>query len=446
VVAQRAPSVPEGAASGGPAGDTGDSSNQIGEADGSTGELDTAGLQIITMLDSLRDLVHGRSPDLPPDGDRLKMLSTAIGRDDEPLSTHLVNRLYRRRRELCLSHVEHTCWFRTLLADIGLRPEAVHRVVPGWGIIDLTSTDTATLLLQYAKYNDNASRGALRTLQRLKMRPAELWPRSLRPPGTSNMPEEHDVAAGNQRTARWVEILNQNPGLGAALDYLLQDLDSDSDDSTASLRALLTQILEGDELHENSRSLIDSACQALDGDPEALADALRYSSDEEAPWRLVLRYASELSPKLLNQFAVQTINRQARLAAITAGLATRKLSDDTLTKLLRLDDDYEIADLLIESAEGDADRALQLLTVMRKTKEGLRPAETEARLMAVAESPENLKRLLARPEYSVRPWEALTYSIPDEMTDEAREVLQTNAAALRAELVPRQATFALAMT
>jgi hypothetical protein len=232
-------------------------------------------------------------------------------------------------------------------------------------------------------------------------------------------------------------MLNRYPGRSAALDYLLQDIDSTDKEIIASVRALLAQLLDGKELNDSSRRLVDGASQALECDPEVLADALGYSSDDNASWHLVLRHAAELSPKLLNQLARQDINRRAKLAAIEAGLAAGKLSDSTLTSLLLLGDDQQIADLLLESVADDTNRALQFLTLMRSSEKPLKPAETEARLMAIAVPPETLKHLQATSEYSILPWEALTYSTPDEYVDQAREILRTDAAELRAELAPK---------
>lgn len=435
VVTSRTQSTPEGSRSGAASSGTDDSSKQVEKVIEGTEELDTANVQVIATLDSVRDLIRRRKPEMPLDLDRLEMLGTALGRDEEALGTHLVNRLYRRRDELELLYGESTCWLRTLLEDIGQRSEAVHRVVPGWGVISPTNDETIELLLRYAKAGGYIGRGALLTMQRLKMRPAQLWPPAQR---SSAAGKKTKLAAtpNSECRAAWVEILENTPGPGVAIDYLLQDIDSSDRSVSTSTHVFLTELLKSAELSEGTREIIDSARQALEGEPEALADVLKYSSDENAAWRLVIRNVEKLSPKLLNLLARQRTNRKAKIAAIKAGLAARALSDSTLTDLLMLDDDQEIADLLIESVAPDAERALQLIALLRKTESALTVPETEARLLAVIEPPDVLRQRQVATEYSIRPWEALTYLQPAELLDEAREVLHTDAAALRAAVGP----------
>jgi hypothetical protein len=353
-------------------------------------------------------------------------------RDDETLGVHLVNRLYRRRSELVLSVGEYACWFRTLLKDIGLRPEAIDRVAPGWEVINLTSEDGGRLLLRYAKNGGAVGRGALRTLQRLKLRPVVLWPLALRHAAQ----EDDETTPATERSAVWAEILNSHPGQGIALDYLLQDIDSANEETGAAVHALLAHLIESGKINESSSMLIDGARQALEGNPEVLADELGYSFDDNAAWHLVLRQAAKLSSDLLNRLAGQNLNRRAKLRAIEAGLAAGALSDRTLTNLLLLDDE-EVTGLLVESVAGDTDRAQRFIALMRDSGRPSAPPETEARLMAVAESAELLKLRWAATDFSITSWEALTYLTPDELAEEAREVLRTDAAALRAEVAPK---------
>lgn len=436
VVAQRAQSTPEGTTSGASFDDAVDSSKQVEKVIEGAEELDAASIQIVAMLDSVRDLIRRRKAEVPVDRDRLELLGTALGRDEETLGTHLVNRLYRRGRELELIHGEFTCWLRTLLEDIGQRSEAVHRVVPGWMLINPKDDDTIELLLEYAKKGGYIGHGALRTLQRLKMRPTQLWPPALRSSDAGGKTQAVATPDAECRAA-WVDILEHTPGPGVAIDYLLQDIDSTDMDVSSSTHVFLAELSRDAELNESTRKLVDSARQALEGEPEALADSLRFSSDDKAAWRLVIRNIEKLSPKLLNQIAGQSSNRQAKLAAIKAGLAAQTLSDSTLTDLLMLDDDQEVADLLVESVASDIERARQFLMLLRKTEKAVLVPENEARLLAVVEPPEVLRQRRVATEYSIRPWEALSYSQPAELLNEAREVLRTDAAALRADVEPR---------
>ena len=101
------------------------------------GELGEAGTQITNVLGTLRDVFHRSTPEAPLDRDRLELIGVSLSRDETTLGAHLANRLYRRRRELHLIVAEHTCWFRTLLEDIGKRPAPASRVIPRVGHRDL---------------------------------------------------------------------------------------------------------------------------------------------------------------------------------------------------------------------------------------------------------------------------------------------------------------------
>lgn len=429
--ARQAVSVPEGAIGEGSITEPAPSSDQVTGTDG--GELDAAGLQITATLDSLRELVLGHRPDVHLDRDRLQLLGTALGRNNETLGTHLVNSLYRRREELALINAESMCWFRTLLKDIGCSSNIAQRVVPGWAVFDPKEDTVVRLLLEYAKSGQGVGNGALRSLQRLKLRPASLWPQSLRCVTRDDALVQDDAALiAIESIMEWVEILNRHPGQGPALDYLLQDIDSSDTGTVSAVESLLGRILDSDALNERSAKVIKSARRALNGDVDDLAEILGYSSDDNAQWRLVLRHMDRLSVGRLNRLASQGFNRPAKLGAINAGLEARVLAESTVSVLLERDD-AEVVDLIVSSVAGDPEGAMALIKLIRGSDRKSTSAETEARLMAIAAEPDTLRHE-ATAAYPLKAWEALTYAVLDEMVDEAREVLRTNGAGLRARI------------
>lgn len=271
---------------------------------------------------------------------------------------------------------------------------------------------------------------------RLQLRPAELWPAALELHSERLTNERASASIDSARATTWAEILNSHPGRSVALDYLLQDIDTKHAGTASALDALLAELQGCEQLNEVTKKLVTSARQALAGNAEALADALGYSSEDNAQWRLVLRHIDGLSSELVNQFARQSFNRRAKVSAIEAGLASQILSDSTLENLLVLDD-QEVLDLLIGSVGEDADRAMHYITLIRASDRRHTTAEAEARLLAVAVPADVLRQRHPAVEYSIRSWEALTYSAPEDMIGAARAVLCSTSAALRAELMPK---------
>lgn len=429
---QQTPTTPEGATTGKP-------DEHVPTARGpQTSELDEAGAQINAVLDTLRALVHRLPPEAPLDQDRLELIGTSLGRDDTTLGAHLTNRLYRRRRELHLIVAEHRCWFHTLLEDVGLRPDPASRVIPGWALSRSTDPDLPHAFVRYATLDNHAGAGALRSLHRLHLRPDDLWPADLGGKSTASgdQPDTRETDPSNQTRARtWAALLNNNVSRDVATDYLLQDADSSDSTTLAALDKFLGHIHSSPDLNEESRKLLEGFRQALAGEPDSLADLLRYKSGDNAQWRLVERNLDKVSPDLINELANLTYNRRAKVSAIRAGLATGALTEKTLTDLLNKDD-LEISDLLVESARDNPEIALEWVALMANSDKKLSPLETEAPIIAYGVPIDVIKHMNATSDLTVTPWAALTYALPEEMTHEAREVLRTDAAALRTEFEP----------
>ena len=270
------------------------------------------------------------------------------------------------------------------------------------------------------------------------MRPDDLWPADLggTGPATADEPDASATTSVDDiRAQTWTEILNNDVCRDAATDYLLQDADSSDSATLTALNEVLEQVLRNADLNDESRTLLDGVQQALAGKPDPLADLLRYKSDDNAQWRLVERNLDKASPQLINQLANLTYDRRTRLSAIRAGLATGGLTEKSLTDLLNTDD-LEISDLLVESVRDKPETALEWVTLMTNSDKKLRPPETEARIMALGVPVDVIKEMSTTSDFAVTPWEALTYAVPDEMVDEAREVLRSDAAALRTKLEP----------
>jgi len=161
LIAKRAVSTEDGAAHEAPDGGHLPEASDVtqGNADSATNPLGDAGKQLATTLGDFLALVQGQHSDGRIDSDRLELLSAAVSRDDRPLGAHLINRLYRRRKDLALTVPEHARWVYTLMDDIGSHLDPANRVIPGWALITREDLDLPDLLLGFSKKEDSAAIG-----------------------------------------------------------------------------------------------------------------------------------------------------------------------------------------------------------------------------------------------------------------------------------------------
>lgn len=429
VVSRNAPDTPTGPERL-PVNNSEPSSNQVEDA--STGKRkDDARSQLAKTLGALLDILIDREPKHSLDRDRLELLGTALGRDESLLGTHLTNRLYQRRDELELIVAEHSAWVRTLLGDIGRSPRAAGRVIPGWAIIDRNPTSFEPMMLRFAMESGAVGVGAVRSMQRLGMRPAALWP-----PGLRSNPGRAEDPGDDVRLNNWTNLLNRHKGRSAHMTYLLQDLATEDPVVADRLDAFLAAIQqERGDLNDESRQFIAHSRTALAGDPSPLAEALGYSSEDNSQWRLVLRQIENLDQKRINQLASQTFNKTAKMASLRAGIAASSLSDGTVRKLL-FEDDPAITEVLVNAAQTDPEIATRYLSLLEEPPEGkFKPTGLEARLRARSVTQDELKQLEMKETFSNVAWEAFTYLDPDAMVGIARTALETDASEFRGHLL-----------
>lgn len=427
-------------------------------------DLDIAREQLSTALHRLDAIVRGDTTDYTFDRDRISLMAAAFGQDDDPLGTHLVNRLYMRRGELALSVGEHEAWTRTLLNDIGTSTGMENRTVPGWGAlqaVDPRGKDFDEEILRWAVDGNKAvALGAMRSIVRLERRPAVLAGSQGPQLGTKTAMD--DRAAGGSieadpqefakadaagapgaeaqspaqapedaqaRAQAWVKLLNALPGLSATLNYLIHGYGED--------RVLLDAIAGEESLNDQSREVVDAVLASLEGDFSKIAarSPSASSPDGTGITKLLIRHVDALKDEDVNRLARDNYNTPLRLAALRVGLKRRLLTNATLLHTLKSEDRLA-NDLLVDTASSDPPFGLSLLTIIAKEKLSLlETPDLEPRLMAVCYTADELRALDESNEYSTDAWEALTYLLGDGMLSEAREVLDTDAAAFR-ERIP----------
>lgn len=111
--------------------------------------------------------------------DRLELFGLAASRDDDPIPTHLANRMFTRREELSLQRIEVVAWFRTYVIDLGRASNVWDRVIPfasvAGGVSQLAELleDGAEKLL--GSKDPLLVAGWLRLATALKVRPKSIW-------------------------------------------------------------------------------------------------------------------------------------------------------------------------------------------------------------------------------------------------------------------------------
>lgn len=426
-------------------------------------DLDSAREQLSTALHRLDAIVRGDTTDYTFDRDRISLMAAAFGQDDDPLGTHLVNRLYMRRGELALSVGEHEAWTRTLFNDIGTSAGMENRTVPGWGAlqaVDPRGKDFDEEILRWAADGNRAvAQGAMRSIVRLERRPAALAGSQEPQLGTNTamnsraaggtteadpqefanadatgasgasgaeaQPHEQAPEDARARALAWVKLLNALPGLSATLNYLIRGYSED--------RVLLDAIAGEESLNDESREVVDAVLASLEGDFSKIAarSPSASSPDGTGITKLLIRHVDALKDEDVNRLACDNYNMPLRLAALRVGLKRRLLTKATLLHTLKSEDRLA-NDLLVDTASSDTPFGLSLLTIIAKEKLSLlETPDLEPRLMALCYTADELRALDESNEYSTDAWEALTYLLSDDMVSEAREVLDTDAAVFR---------------
>ncbi|MCW2784014.1 MAG: hypothetical protein JWP74_531 [Marmoricola sp.] len=387
--------------------------------------------QLATVLEDILAVVRGNMPQKPIDWDRFTLVGLAANQDGDFLQAHLANRLYKRRGDLDLVQAEYGCWLNTLLFDVGSSLSLHQRTIPGWAVIGPIRESLETLLMDAARSSDTSvARGATRTMLRLGIHPSELWRKfdDAEPMGERPLPP-----------VIWVEVLNAEPGRGDALDYFLEPFASaagvgpDSDEVTRLIRAILEVRVEdhGEDLNEATRDILESVRDALDGAPDQLARLVESGTHASQLNAVLEARLSNLSPAGLNGLAAQKSNKAARLAAVRHGLEAGTLSDATV-RVLFADGNAEVTTALMTDARSDRQRAAGYLAILNENKELKAKSWHKAELTALLTDEDTLRGYDRVSALSNLAWEALTYRVPAAMLDEARDVLDTEAAASRA--------------
>ena len=340
------------------------SSHNSRTADAEPSELPASLQQLSTTFKAFNALITEESTAGPLDVDRLALFARSFEPNPEPIGTHLVNRLYLRRKQIHLTNPEEKLWWRTFLADLGSSAHMKDRTVPSWGICATKNPPDLDLdqrLTSFACDHDvRVARGAVRLLTRLKRKPTELWPKISASDETESSAALSETAVIRNSADLWIDVFTKLPGVNAALNYMA--LNAEPSD-----RVLLNTIAVHEKLDESTRAALTSLVATLDNDMSPLADIApsQYSQDCEGIISLLLERFEEVSDestrRLISAGKPSSIRRLAAARLIMTAEA-----DEQWLKVALEWEDLEIKNLLYSRASKDPSFGEAALAIISK--------------------------------------------------------------------------------
>ncbi|MFF2242756.1 DUF4062 domain-containing protein [Arthrobacter sp. NPDC058130] len=397
----------------------------------SESDLEPALRQLSEMFRAFDSLIWGRPVDGHLDSDRLALIGRSFETQPHAMGAHLVNRLYSRRKDLALARPEMDLWLRTFFADVGTSDQISQRTVPAWDILRRYTSSEESFdkrLAAFAADSDgNVARGAIRVMTRLGRRPASLWPELLEGSSTNDQKQGVVVAVEDGAAVEaWIGMFKALPGVDATFDYLVSRLS----DRTG---ALLSAIAANEDLDKTSRDAVLSLIAARQGDFAGLADLApsSYSRDADGLTTFLAQHFRDIPAQALDRLS-RFGKPELRRLAIKRQLDEADVSEKFIKDVLAWKDD-EALQLLLDKVGSTP--ALGEATLAIVTKDAAKYADgMEARLLAALRTPEELKAMHSASPFNDDAWEALTILLGSEMLDEAREILDTDALAVRDRL------------
>lgn len=371
-------------------------------------DMDDARRQIAATTDGVTQLVRGVQSERSLDRDRLLLVSLALNDDAGLVPVHVANRLYSRREELVLSVMEDGIWLRSLIADTGTSASPIADVIPGYAILRPAETDLLDLL---DDENDDVVRGVFRILLRLLRRPDPLW-----------RPDDLDLAAC---AAKWAAALGR-PSVAAVVQTYLAAV------STPDDLALLGGILAVEASRE-----VQELSEALSGQPLAMATAVSRGV-YEPDWKVIV--LTEILPSADDE-TVRTLATGRNTPSTLRGLAALELhkrgglTEDLLGRLLLFP---SVVDLVFEWAvdDGSSVMAEQLgRAVAQLDKDTPNRSDLESRARAATSTTADLLTGLDAGDDALRAWDALEWKDDLGLVDRAREIFDTDADPVVAQIL-----------
>ncbi|MET4004794.1 hypothetical protein ABIB48_003539 [Arthrobacter sp. UYCu511] len=383
--------------------------------------------QLAEVLGAFTSIMTGnKNEGTKLDLDRLALFARACERELEPLGAHLVNRLYGRLDDLQLTELEGNIWLRTFFTDIGRSTSSEERTIPGWALLDFKDGDrqdrVERRLVDFTRIDDErAVRGALKVMTSLNLRPVALWQR----PENAIASTDHD----DVQTA-WTEIFAVLPGVESAFNYLVSQFRPDD-------IWLVRSLSQQETIDESTKEALRAFEEATNGDFAKLASLAPYSfaKNVDAISEYLATHIDRLPSERL-EWVARFAAPHLRRAAVSKLLAEGKLKDESLRQTLAWKDRETIQLLSTEAASDPTFGEVALEIVSNSSSSHNFPPELEPRLLAALRTTEQLQALVESSPFNYEHWHALTIKVGEDMLEESRQILDTDAASWRGRLAP----------
>jgi len=395
--------------------------------------------QLLETFKGFQNVISEGTMSDSADIDRLALAARSFERQQEPLGTHLVNRLYKRRSQLALSKPEVTLWLRTLLFDIGSTNRMSERTAPGWALLrefGATTTLESHLIFYLNDERPAVIRGAIRLLTRYRIRPNMLWPVTY-----ARLPDASDLSIGKPdekdeyrlAVQAWSQIFGILPGTDSALNYLVSSF-------VVGDEKLIYSIATHDKVGAATKDALLAFLATRSGDFSGLSilipSPVSHDIDNGSLLSLILENIERTTDEDTRIIA-DSPHPFIRRAAMLRLISTATFDDQILKSALRVDDEDIQRALCTLATKSHAAGEAMLSIVSKESVEYL--YGTEARLLAALRTPEELRAMHSTSWYRYEAWHALAITAGFDLVDEAREILDSDGRLIREGLAPQLA-------
>lgn len=361
------------------------------------------------------------------DADRLLLISMALQPEKISIPIHSMNRLYDKRAEYVLSVMEYRLIVWTIAENFRIRSDGyIHSFAPGFRLIepagaadDLEETLVSQILGPETDFS--VAVGSLAILQAMKARPTGLWETNETGVGQASLAGDDVAVSGDALVDKWTHILETSQVESAALDYIhsvIRDTDAPVFDAVSERLSDVPVAAKLRALAAHVRGRLDEIVDLA---------ATRYISGGSCFEQLILGALTRMTAdQLAAVISGKALPDEVVYKAFELLARPRTPSSEEFSQLLGSKSE-ELIGLAFDAAEeGGTEASRNLLAALTQLKDEKDLGEYKGRWYALVKTEEELRAELSEPLTVVDAWSALSWLCGAEISDEAREILDTD--------------------